>query len=182
MFSLRVDDDISLKLLEKKDAKEIYSLVDEHRTYLREWLPWVDNMKKQADYEPVIEMWLKQFASNDGFQAGILYKGKLTGMAGFHGIDWSNRKTSIGYWLADNYQGRGIVTKTVQGLIDCAIVEYGLNRVEIQCGVENYKSRSIPERIGMTREGVIRDDELLYDHFHDTVLYSVLAREWEHKK
>ncbi|WP_173915333.1 GNAT family N-acetyltransferase [Halobacillus sp. Marseille-Q1614] len=179
MFTLKVDQEISLKLLEKKDAKELFTLVDQYRTYLREWLPWVDNMNQETDYEPIIEMWLKQFASNDGFQAGILYNGKLAGMVGFHGIDWSNRKTSIGYWLAENYQGHGIMTKTVNALIDCAFSEYDLNRVEIHCGVENYKSRSIPERIGMKKEGVVREDEFLYDHYLDTVLYSLLKKEWK---
>lgn len=159
----------------------MFALVDESRDHLREWLPWVDNMKQEKDYDPVIEMWLKQFASNDGFQAGVLYKGHLAGMAGFHSIDWSNSKTSIGYWLSENYQGYGIMTKAVKALIDYAFTEYHLNRVEIQCGVGNQKSKHIPERLGLKQEGVIRDGEYLYDHYHDCALYSVLSREWETK-
>jgi ribosomal-protein-serine acetyltransferase len=135
-------------------------------------------MKEEKDYEPLIEMWLKQFSSHDGFQAGILYKGKLTGMIGFHGIHWSNRKTSIGYWLAEKYQGHGIMTSAVKALIDCAFTDYDLNRLEILCGVNNVKSRAVPERIGLKQEGIIRDAEYLYDHFHDCVLYSILSKEW----
>lgn len=179
MFRMQVNEEVSLKLLEMEDAKEIFALVDESREYLREWLPWVDHMKNEKDYEPVIEMWLKQFSSHDGYQAGILYNGKLAGMVGFHGIDWSNKKASIGYWLAKNFQGNGIMTTAVKGLIDQAFLEYELNRVEIQCGVENKKSRAIPERIGFKQDGIIRDAEYLYDHFHDTILYSLLAREWK---
>ena len=179
MFRMQVNEEVSLKLLEMEDAKEIFALVDESREYLREWLPWVDHMKNEKDYEPVIEMWLKQFSSHDGYQAGILYNGKLAGMVGFHGIDWSNKKASIGYWLAKNFQGNGIMTTAVKGLIDQAFQEYELNRVEIQCGVENKKSRAIPERIGFKQDGIIRDAEYLYDHFHDTILYSLLAREWK---
>ncbi|MFP3338955.1 GNAT family protein, partial [Micrococcus sp. SIMBA_131] len=88
-------------------------------------------------------------------------------------------KASIGYWLAENFQGNGIMTAAVKGIIDQAFHEYGLNRVEIQCGIENKKSRAIPERIGFKQEGVVRDAEYLYGHFHDTILYSRLSREWK---
>ncbi|PFG13212.1 GNAT family N-acetyltransferase [Bacillus sp. es.036] len=179
MFSLQVNDELALKLLEIDDAKELFALVDESRGYLRKWLPWVDHMKNEKDYEPVIEMWLKQFSSHDGYQTGILYNGKIAGMVGFHGIDWSNKKASIGYWLAENFQGNGIMTTAVKGIIDQVFHEYGLNRVEIQCGIENKKSRAIPERLGFKQEGVIRDAEYLYDHFHDIILYSLLSREWK---
>lgn len=97
MFNLKVNENITLKLLEKKDAEELFALVNDSRSYLREWLPWVDSMKQETDYEPIIEMWLKQFSSQDGFQAGVVYKGKIVGMVGFHGIDWANSKASVGY-------------------------------------------------------------------------------------
>lgn len=178
MFNLKVNENVSLKLLEKKNAKELFDVVDDSRSYLREWLPWVDNMKQETDYEPIIEMWLKQFSSHDGFQAGILYNDKLVGMVGFHGIDWANSKTSIGYWLSNKYQGNGIMTEAVKSLINIAFTEYKLNRVEIQCGVKNEKSKGIPERLGFKQEGIIRDAEYLYDHFHDSFLYSILSKEW----
>ncbi|AIF42818.1 GNAT family N-acetyltransferase [Virgibacillus sp. SK37] len=179
MFIQYINEEISLKLLERQDAKELFALVDKDRSYLREWLPWVDSMKQVEDYEPIIDMWLNQFSSHNGFQAGILYKGKLAGMVGFHGIDQANKKTSIGYWLANSYQGNGIMTIAVKALIEQAFNEYGLNRVEIQCGVDNIKSRSIPERLGFRQDGILRDAEYLYDHFHDCVLYSMLAKEWK---
>jgi len=178
LFNLKVNENISLKLLEKKDAKELFDVVDDSRSYLREWLPWVDNMKREIDYEPIIEMWLKQFSSYNGFQAGILYNGKLVGMVGFHGIDWTNSKTSIGYWLSDKYQGNGIITEAVKSLVNIAFTEYRLNRVEIQCGVNNEKSKGVPERLGFKQEGIVRDAEYLYDHFHDCFLYSILSKEW----
>jgi len=178
MFKLKGNERLSLQLLEKKDAKELFELVNESRNYLREWLPWVDSMKQETDYEPIIDMWLKQFSSYDGFQAGILLKGKIVGMAGFHSIDWRNSKTSIGYWLDEKYQGKGIMTEVVIFLMDIAFKEYTLNRVEIQCGVDNVRSKGIPERLGFKHEGIIRDAEYLYNHFHDCSLYSMLSKEW----
>lgn len=178
MFSYMVDEEVSLKLLEKGNASEMYKLVDGSRVSLREWLPWVDSMTSAEEYVPIFQDWRKQFAENNGFQVGIIYKGNLAGVIGFHGIDWNNRKTTIGYWLGDSYQGNGIMTRACQALVDLAFHHYGLNRVEIQCGIKNEKSRAIPERLGFEEEGVIRDAEFLYDHFHDCVVYGMLARDW----
>ena len=42
MFTLRVDDEIELQLLEKHHKEELYELIDQNRNHLRRWLPWVD--------------------------------------------------------------------------------------------------------------------------------------------
>jgi ribosomal-protein-serine acetyltransferase len=178
MFTLTVDEKIELKLLEQRDAEELIQEIHNSREYLREWLPWVDGMQAAEDYHPIIKMWLEQFANNDGFQAGIVYENKIVGMAGFHGIDWKNKKTSIGYWLSADYQGKGIMTKVTKTLVDHAIDELDLNRVEIRCGVENKKSRAIPERLGFRQEGIISEGEFLYDHFIDHAIYGLLAKDW----
>ncbi|MRG87240.1 GNAT family N-acetyltransferase [Salinibacillus xinjiangensis] len=179
MFTFYVDDDIQLKLLEKRDAATLFKVVDHSRSYLREWLPWVDSSTTPEDYHPIIEMWLNQFAKNDGFQVAILYRQEIVGMIGYHGINWASKQTSIGYWLAKGYQGKGIITKATKALVEHAFQELELNRVEIRCGVDNTKSRAIPERLGFQQEGIVRDGEFLYDHFHDVVIYSALARDWK---
>ncbi|MNS61051.1 putative ribosomal N-acetyltransferase YdaF [compost metagenome] len=89
-----------------------------------------------------------------------------------------NRKASIGYWLGSAYQGKGLMTKSCKALIDYSFAELGLNRIEIRAGVGNQKSRSIPERLGFTEEGVIRQAELNEDRYIDHVVYGILASEW----
>ncbi|MBA4493166.1 GNAT family N-acetyltransferase [Paenactinomyces guangxiensis] len=177
MFKVRIDDEISLMLLQEKDAGKIFKVVDSCRNYLREWLPWVDDMKSEEDYLPVIKMWLKQFAENEGFQAAILYKNEIVGMIGFHHIDWRNSNTSIGYWLAEKFQGKGIMTRACKEMVRIAFEEYQLNRVEIRCGEKNEKSRAIPERLGFRQEGIIRDGENLYGHFHNSLVYGLTRKD-----
>ena len=179
MFLFKVSDDISLKILEKADSPDFFAVIDRNRRYLREWLPWVDSMKQPEDYYPVISMWRKQFADEDGFQAGIYYKGEVAGMIGFHGINRSNRSTSIGYWLDDAQQGKGIMTDCCRALIDYAFNDLGLNRVEIRFATGNGKSRAIPERLGFTHEGTVRAGEWLYDHFVDSEVYGLLKADWK---
>ena len=70
------------------------------------------------------------------------------------------------------------MTKACRALIRYAFEQLQLNRVEIRVAVGNYKSRAIPERLGLVKEGMIREAEWLYDHFVDHIVYGVLAKEW----
>jgi ribosomal-protein-serine acetyltransferase len=179
MFIHRLDEESWLKLLTAEDAEQLFALVDSCRPHLRKWLPWVDSTKKVEDSKEFIEGGLQKFAAGSGFEAGIWHKGQLAGVIGLHYIDRVNRKTSIGYWLGEQFQGFGLMTKACKACIDYAFGELKLHRVEIRCAVENKKSRAIPERLGFTNEGTIREAEWLYDHFVDHVVYGMLAREWK---
>jgi ribosomal-protein-serine acetyltransferase len=100
------------------------------------------------------------------------------GVAGFHGVDWTHRNASIGYWLAQDAQGRGTMTEAVRALVDHAFGELELNRVEIRLDVENARSMALAERLGFRREGTLREAMLLAGAFRDDAVYSVLASEW----
>ena len=98
----------------------------------------------------------------------------MVGRVGVYKIDNQNSIGEIGYWIIENSQGNGIVTKCCIGLIDFCFNDLKLNRIEIKCGTENLKSKTIPEKLNFTKEGVIRQGELLYDKFIDLNLYSFL--------
>ncbi|XXM70792.1 GNAT family N-acetyltransferase [Lysinibacillus sphaericus] len=180
MFTFNVNEQIDLGLLQPHHAEEVYELVDGNREHLKEWLGWVNNIKSAEDYRgTIIPIWLKQFADNNGFNAGIYFQGKLIGMISFHFINWKTKHTSIGYYLGKEAEGKGIITTCVKTLLRYAFEDLKLNKVEIQCAEENTKSRKIPERLGFKLEGVSRDAEFINDHYHDVVTYSMLRREWE---
>jgi ribosomal-protein-serine acetyltransferase len=139
----------------------------------------VDSTKNVEDTKSFISMTQKQFSSNDGFQAGIFVDNKIEGVICLHRIDWSNKKTSIGYWLSEKSQGNGAMTKSCIALIDHAFNILNLNKVEISCASENLKSQNIPKRLKFIEEGISRDAEWLYDHFVNHINYGILKSEWK---
>ncbi|MBM7571154.1 GNAT family N-acetyltransferase [Aquibacillus albus] len=181
MFEHKVDQGISLKLIEKKDAKRIFELTESNRSYLRKWLPWVDETRKVEDTEVFIQSCLEGFANNKSITTAVQFKGEIVGVAGYNELDWSNKVAYIGYWLAEEYQGNGIMTKVAEALTDYAIRELEINRVDIRAAFENMKSRAVPERLGFKYEGCIRQSEWLYDHYVDHAVYGMLANEWKVK-
>jgi ribosomal-protein-serine acetyltransferase len=182
MFSQRIDEEIELRLPEEGGAEESTAVIRENLAYLKEWLPWVRDDYSVEDTLEFVRRNLRQFADNQGFSARIVYRGQYAGNIGFNSINWENRKTEIGYWIAPSFQGRGIVTRACRAFVSYAFGVLRLNRVEIYCGVENARSRRVPERLGFRQEGVLRQAEWLHDHFNDLVLYSMLAAEWEEKE
>ena len=79
-FEYKVNEDIRLRLFESRHAEELFQLTWESRSSLREWLPWVDYIKEVKDSNVFIESSLKQFSQNNGFQAGIWYRGYIDGI------------------------------------------------------------------------------------------------------
>lgn len=181
-LSIRIDDDTELRILEERHAQELFNLIDQNRSYLREWLPWLDYEQSVEDTKVFIRSSLQQFVNNEGFQAGIWYKGQLVGGIGYHPINWIQRKVEIGYWLSEDAQGKGIMTRACKTMITYAFEVFDLHRVEIHCATENKPSRAIPERLGFKQEGILREDGWLYDHYVDHIIYSMLEQEWEYGK
>jgi ribosomal-protein-serine acetyltransferase len=95
------------------------------------------------------------------------------------GSGWEHLLISVGYWIAEQSQGNGTVTRATAALVDHAFGVWKLNRVEIRAGVENKRSRAIPERLGFTQEGVLRQAERVGDRSVDHVMYSIHADEWK---
>ncbi|HEX4592788.1 MAG TPA: GNAT family protein [Bryobacteraceae bacterium] len=182
MFRKTIRDGVYLKLLEERHAPEVFAVVDRERAYLREWLPWVDMTTEDDHTLNFIRTSLEQFASNDGFSAGIWSGDEFIGGIGTHKIDWLYRKVEVGYWIAQKFQGRGIVTDACRAVIDYAMDDLKLNRVEIHCAAGNGKSCAIPKRLGFQWEGLLREAQLLNGEYQDIHVYAVLAREWEKLK
>ncbi|MEK4229606.1 GNAT family N-acetyltransferase [Solibacillus sp. FSL H8-0538] len=178
MFGIKIEEDLYLGLLEKRHANELFELTHGSRSYLREWLPWVDLTKSVGDSEDFIKMTLEQFAGNGGFQLAICYKGKIAGVIGLHNINWSNKSTSIGYWLGEGFQGKGLMVKSCAAVIRYCFEDMNLNRIEIRVATSNKKSKAIPEKLGFQKEGCLRDAEWLYDKFTDHYVFSLLEKDF----
>lgn len=176
---IKVNENISLELVEEKHTEAILNLVSANKLILREWLPWVD----EADLK-----FIKKFVSNSkrqykaktDFAYVIIYNDEIVGRIGIYQIN--NKTGAVGYWLDENFQGKGIITKASIAIIDYAFDFLHLNRIEIKCGTQNYKSQGIPERLQFKKEGIIPKGEIINKKFIDLSLYSITKTDWETNK
>ena len=175
MFRYQLDPDTYLKLIDTRDSYDHFHLIDKNRKHLRDWFAWVDDVISPETYESYMKYSLNEFVEKRMLPVGIWYKGQLAGFCSLADIHPVNRSANFAYYLGEEFQGHGLVTKTVSALMSYAFTGLGLRRIEIRCGTQNAKSRAIPERLGFQQEGTIRQCEWLYDHFIDNAVYGMLA-------
>ncbi len=178
-MKLKVNDTISIQLVNETHAQPIFELVNNNRPHLREWLPFVDRMQTVEFAENFVKGTIQRNKEGHEFAFVIIENDQLIGRIGIYKIDNQNKIGEIGYWLAEKMQGRGIITQSCKTLIEFCLSELNLNRMEIKCSTENLKSQSIPQKLGFTKEGIIRQGELVHGKFIDLQLYSLLKTDVE---
>jgi ribosomal-protein-serine acetyltransferase len=159
------------------DAEDIFGLVDSNRAYLARWLHWALGHTLE-DERQWVEGRKKAQTDGSGSPCLIIYLGSLVGFAGIDRIDPVSKSCNLGYYLAESFQGRGIVTRACRSLLDYAFDTLGMNRVQISANPQNTGSIAIPERLGFVYEGVQRQAHILNGQFHDLAVYSMLSSEW----
>jgi ribosomal-protein-serine acetyltransferase len=182
MFSYQIDENLKLILSQQHQAEEITKVVRENLEQLKTWMPWAKDDYSIDSAREFIKFNLTEFARNGSFSASIILEGSFVGGVGFHNLDLRNKSAHIGYWLAKEAQGKGIMTRCCRVLFNYLFDDFGLNRIQINCNIENTKSRAVPERFGFKLEGIHRQVEWLNEEFRDWAIYAMLAEEWSELK
>ena len=177
-MKIEVKENLHLELWAEKHAEATFEMVDKNRIFLRQWLAFVDNMKSVEQIYNYSKFALQRNA--DGLEAGfvIFENEKAIGRIGINKIIKENKIGEIGYWIIPDAEGKGIITECSKAMLDYGFKDLGLNRIEIKCAVENLKSARVPEKLKFTKEGILRQAELLNGKFVDLYLFSLLKNEW----
>jgi ribosomal-protein-serine acetyltransferase len=107
----------------------------------------------------------------------VLDRGRVIGAVSFVDTSREHGSTQIGYWLAKEAGGRGIMTRAVAAMIAEAFGPWGFRRVEIRVAAGNARSRAIAERLGFREEGLLRAGHTVGGATHDEVVYGRLAED-----
>lgn len=160
------------------DAATIFSAIDQNRSHLGRWLPFVDYTKAVKDSEAFIQniVYYRKETLNEVYT--IWFKGDFAGTIGFHNTDRVNEKTEIGYWLIKDMTGKGIIQRSCKVLIGIAFEKMGMNRITIRCAVGNSASENVVSRLGFTFEGIERSGERHHDLFFNLKVFSMLKSEF----
>ncbi|MDJ1503329.1 GNAT family protein [Xanthocytophaga agilis] len=168
-----------LRLLQADDASQLFYTIHTNRAYLRQWLPWVDGTLNVDDSLAFIEDTIAQYKQGECVVAAIWCENRIVGCIGLNNIQTFHQKAEIGYWLARNYQEKGIITRACRQMINYAFDELKLNRVEILVAEKNRRSRSVAERLGFEEEGLLRNYYRHRQEFVDVVIYGMLKKYWK---
>ena len=180
--ALPIDENTCLKKLLLKSSAEIFKAIDRDREYLRRWLPFIDNTRKQEDTENFVKAVLHSNCPKKDLIYEIRTHDEFAGLIALKEIDPWNNKTEIGYWLVQRFERHGLITRSCEALLDLSFNKLGINRVQIKVAVGNARSCLVPERLGFSVEGIERAGEMHQDRYLDLIVYSILKQDWEQRK
>ncbi|HKS15807.1 MAG TPA: GNAT family protein [Planctomycetota bacterium] len=104
---------------------------------------------------------------------------RLIGGAGLRVSGTENRDASLGYIINPAFWKRGYASEAAAGMVEFGFRRNGLHRVWAECDPANAASTRVLEKIGMIREGLLRQHKWYKDDWRDSYLYSVLYPEWK---
>ena len=122
------------------------------------------------------ENWAKGYALT--FAIVLRDSDELVGAIGLHPSKLHNR-AEVGYWIGVPYWNQGYATEAARALLTFGFEVLKLNRIFAEHYARNPASGRVMQKIGMTREGMLRQHLLKDDRFEDSVVYGILRSEWE---
>ncbi|MCA1655994.1 MAG: GNAT family N-acetyltransferase [Pseudonocardiaceae bacterium] len=179
MLSLPLADDTELR--EPWQAPEFAAHVAAAKNHLARWLPWGASAAEVEGATAILQRYADAQARGEGRILGLWVGDKLAGGVLFRTWDAAMGTCELGVWLAPEYVGRGLITKAATVLIDWAFHVRGMHRVEWLCTPTNVRSIAVARRLGMTKEGTLRESFVLGGARQDTEVWAVLAAEWDQR-
>lgn len=165
----QVSKSIIARKFARSDAASVFEVVENNRTYLRQWMPWLDQTTSVANIEQFIQKAQEGYVTGSNLLLGLWDDTQYVGIVSFNEIDGASAE--IGYWISQDYQGKGIIRCAVKLLIEHGFQHLNLSTVNIQCAINNLKSHAVAQKLGFTLVKTIPNNEWLYDHYVDHALY-----------
>lgn len=162
-----------------RDAAALMAAVDAEQTRLGRWMPWVPFSTAEADFAAFIERSREAARDGTAVHLGLFDHDRVVGAVGASIGVLNFDEADVGYWVASSHEGHGIAAEAARHLVVWLFEERDMHRITIRAAVGNVRSVQLAERLGFTREAVLRES-LLLDGVHvDAIQFSLLAGEWD---
>ncbi|MEU9735537.1 GNAT family protein [Streptomyces sp. NPDC048002] len=179
MYAISLGDDgAELRPLEPWHAEEFLAHLERGRDFINRYVPFASKAQDTAGAREVLQRYADMRAADTGSLHGLWLDGKLVGGVLFLNVDADALNCEVGCWLEPAGTGRGLVTRAMRVLLDFAFGPRGMHRVEWHAASANEASLNVARRLGMTREGVLRENWPHRGVRHDTEIWAILAPEW----
>lgn len=128
-----------------------------------------DALEEIAWYDSIIE-------EGTGVRWGITLTGQdeVISSCGFLNVSAKHQRAEIGFELSSNHWGRGIAGEALRAVVRHGFTQLGFHRIEALVEPANTASQQLLERVGFTREGLLRGYEFTRGKYDDLYMYSLL--------
>ncbi|WP_142828479.1 GNAT family N-acetyltransferase [Planococcus soli] len=163
----------------QEDWKAVHAYASQE--IVSQYQPWGPNSPQETKryITDVLQQQLEQ--PRTGFTFAIVWKGtgRVIGAGELSAIDTTNRSGEIGYILHPDYWRIGIASEAALLLLEFGFEEKELHRIEARCDPGNIGSQKVLEKVGMKKEGQLRQNLRMNNGWRDSLLYGILEDEWK---
>jgi len=175
-----VSERITLQRFTRRDATTLDEAIRESLGDLNQWLPWARMDYTSSDttafIRESIQAWKEERAWDYSIRANTDPKRHI-GNISFWTVSKLGKIAEIGYWVRSGETRQGICTEAVGLLLDEIFESLGYHKIVLRIAVGNDASDRVAEKLGFTREGVLREELLIRGNWIDHSLWSLLDRE-----
>jgi len=170
---------VVVRRLQLREAPRLVDAVQASLPELSRYLPWAEPGYDLDAARHFIAFAREEERAGRGRHWSVFEKasGELVG-----GIGLMTRvfeSAELGYWTRSDRAGRGLCTRAGRLMLRLGFGAPGLRRIWLVCDVANRGSGRVARKLGMTREGRLRDYMIAGGRPRDHYLYAILRREWE---
>lgn len=154
---------------------DLWFETNKHRLFLRQYLLWVDDTTSLDDVTKATDKFTTAWNDGNTFAYSLVLcsTGRAVGSIDLHNVDIPNYRADIGYWLSEEHNGKGYMSRAVK-LIEKQAFSNGLHRLQLLIQKDNTPSVRVAEKNHYLFEGTKRQALFKYGHFYDELIYAKL--------
>lgn len=173
---------LTLRELNKNDLQEVHSYASDPEVV--RYMDWGPNTKEETKAFIRRTLSSQKDEPRHKFTLAITLKreGSLIGGCGLNITSLKDKVGWLGYCLNRHFWHRGYATETAEALIEFGFQKLGLHRLSATVDPNNIASQRVLEKIGMQREGHLREHRWTKGEWRDSLVYAILENEWKKKK
>ncbi|MGC4039344.1 MAG: GNAT family N-acetyltransferase [Flavobacterium sp.] len=167
-----------LRRIDNNDVDEVLALRGNPETMKYIPRPLAKTKEDALGHIAMIE---EKIINNTGINWGITIKGnpRIIGIIGHYRIQPENHRAEIGYMSLPETYGKGYITEAIHAVLGYGFEQMDLHSIEAVIDPANSASERVLQKCGFVKEAHILENELWEGKFWDTVIYSLLRRNYK---
>ena len=140
----------------------------------------MDSLKSLEEASKVVESFQSTYENKRGIRWGIVLKdtGDFVGTLGLNNLSTWSKKAEIGFELHPSHWNKGIASEAVKEVLRYSFENLELFRIGAVTYPQNDPSIHLLNRLGFTKEGLLRGYLYQNNQSHDSLIFSLLSTEW----
>jgi len=174
-------DRLIIREFNEEDFKSIHTYAS--KPDVTRYLPFGPNneMDTQLFLKKVMDYQFQNPRCDYEFAVVLKKNNTLIGGCGIHVTSINNKEGSIGYCYDNEYWGKGYASESTKAIINFGFHKLNLHRIFGTCHPDNMGSAKVMEKVGMIKEGCLREHKLQKGKWRDSFIYSILDYEYTAK-